>query len=242
MYYIYKMMHPQSGRVYIGQHKAKRGCVDYVNDGYFGSGKIWIRIYKKHPNECIKVVLEVAETKEQIDALEIKYIAHYKAVWGDYCVNIAKGGGGGPGPVKRFTDEELKEHQNAWRRKRRAEHGDIVRAKEKAYRDTHREQKHAKDKRHYQKHKEKVLEYQRNYQEENPDKVREKNRRYKAKKNANRVYKASEETRAIMSENNSGENNPFYGKKHSEETRLKMRQAWERRRAKKQAEKDKNKP
>ena len=64
MYYIYKMIHPQSGRVYIGQHRLPKGKTPY-NDGYFGSGKIWTRIYKKHPNECVKVILDFADTKEE---------------------------------------------------------------------------------------------------------------------------------------------------------------------------------
>lgn len=39
----------------------------------------------------------------------------------------------------------------------------------------------------------------------------------------------SEETRKLLSKNNSGKNNKMYGKKHSEETRLKMKRAWEKR-------------
>jgi hypothetical protein len=42
----------------------------------------------------------------------------------------------------------------------------------------------------------------------------------------------SEETRKLLSKNNSGKNNKMYGKKHSEETRLKMKQAWEKRKNK----------
>lgn len=43
----------------------------------------------------------------------------------------------------------------------------------------------------------------------------------------------SEETRQKLSEINSGENNNMFGKKHNEETRQKMKLAWEKRRAKK---------
>jgi hypothetical protein len=39
----------------------------------------------------------------------------------------------------------------------------------------------------------------------------------------------SEKTRKILSENNNGEKNKMYGKKHTEETRLKMKRAWEKR-------------
>lgn len=84
-------------------------------DNYFGSGRAWKNIYKAHPDECVKVVLDWAETKEEVDALEVKYIAHYKAVYGKKCVNIAKGGQAG-GIEKRFTEEELKEHARQHRR------------------------------------------------------------------------------------------------------------------------------
>ena len=42
----------------------------------------------------------------------------------------------------------------------------------------------------------------------------------------------SDETRRILSVKNSGENNKMYGKKHTDETRMKMRQAWEKRKNK----------
>jgi hypothetical protein len=42
----------------------------------------------------------------------------------------------------------------------------------------------------------------------------------------------SEETRKLLSEKRSGKHNNMYGKKHSEETRLKMKQAWEKRKNK----------
>jgi hypothetical protein len=42
----------------------------------------------------------------------------------------------------------------------------------------------------------------------------------------------SDKTRKLLSEKRTGENNNMYGKKHSEETRLKMKQAWEKRKNK----------
>ena len=117
MHYIYRYSYPPGGIVYIGQHKAKKGCTDYVNDGYHGSGRIWSRIYKKHPDECVKTILEVVETREEADELEIAYIEHYKRVYGKYCVNITKGGEGGPGAKKRFSKEELAEHRREYRQR-----------------------------------------------------------------------------------------------------------------------------
>lgn len=94
MYYIYKVIHIKSGRLYIGQRKIPKGkTID--TDDYFGSGKIWKNIYRKYPNECIKVIIDIADNKDNINELEKKYIKHYKDVYGDFCVNVAEGGSGG---------------------------------------------------------------------------------------------------------------------------------------------------
>lgn len=105
MYYIYKMIHIPTGRVYIGQRKVRRGKT-VETDSYFGSGKVWKSIYNKHKDECVKVVIDTAETKEDIDELERKYIAHYRSVMGEYCVNIADGGAG-VGGVKYWLGKKL---------------------------------------------------------------------------------------------------------------------------------------
>ena len=94
MFYIYKMIHLPSGRIYIGQRKVPKGKT-LETDNYFGSGTIWRRIYNKHKDECVKVIIDTASSKEEIDKLEKKYIAHYKNVYGEFCVNIAEGGDGG---------------------------------------------------------------------------------------------------------------------------------------------------
>lgn len=96
VYYIYKMIHVPTGRVYIGQRKLFKRTPE--TDGYTGSGKIWKRIYKVHPDECVKVVIETCGTRAEADSLERKYIAHYKSVMGEYCVNIDHGGCGGSQP------------------------------------------------------------------------------------------------------------------------------------------------
>lgn len=88
------MIHTGSGRVYIGKHKLPKGKTP-ENDNYFGSGTIWKKIFKKHPDECVKVVIDTADTEDKINLLEKKYIKHYKDVYGEFCVNIAEGGSGG---------------------------------------------------------------------------------------------------------------------------------------------------
>lgn len=88
------MIHLPSGRIYIGQRKVPKGKT-LESDSYFGSGAIWKHIYKNHKDECVKVIIDTASSKEEIDELEKKYIKHYKDVYGEFCVNIAEGGDGG---------------------------------------------------------------------------------------------------------------------------------------------------
>lgn len=95
-YYIYKMIHVPSGRIYIGQRKVPKGKTPET-DSYTGSGKIWREIYKKHKDECVKVIIDYADTKDEIDELEKKWIAYYRMTRGEFCVNIAGGGDGNIG-------------------------------------------------------------------------------------------------------------------------------------------------
>lgn len=93
MYYIYEMRHTPTNMVYIGRRRLPNGETPET-DKYYGSGKIWKQIYKRHPEECVKTVLEFARTKKEADELEREYIALYKELYGDKCVNITCGGGG----------------------------------------------------------------------------------------------------------------------------------------------------
>lgn len=95
MYYIYKMIHRPTGRVYIGQRKCPAGKTPET-DSYHGSGTVWTRIYNAHQDECVKVVVETCFTKEAVNRLEVAYIEQYKHFMGDRCVNIAPGGECGP--------------------------------------------------------------------------------------------------------------------------------------------------
>ena len=158
-YYIYKMIHVPSSRIYIGQRKVPKGKT-LETDSYFGSGKIWKQIYKKHKDECVKVIIDYADTKAEIDELEKKWIAYYRMTRGEFCVNVADGGEGNPGLV----------------------HTPEAKAKISAA------------------HKGKKI-----------------SAAHKGKK-----LKLSQEQRENKSKRMSGENNPLYGKHHTEESRRKM--------------------
>lgn len=116
-YYVYKMIHVPTGRVYIGRHRLQKGQTPET-DGYHGSGKLWMRIYKAHPEECLKVVLEVVEDKETADALEKKFIAHYKSLMGELCMNIQDGGGGNGGGTYKLSEDTKQKMSESHRGKK----------------------------------------------------------------------------------------------------------------------------
>lgn len=112
-YYVYKMIHLPTGRLYIGQRKIPAGKTPQ-NDGYRGSGKIWKKIYKAHPDECVKIILGMYNTKDEVNQAEISLIKHYKTVWGKFCVNLTEGG---EGMCRKHTEEskrKMSETKRDW--------------------------------------------------------------------------------------------------------------------------------
>ena len=84
--YIYITTNTINNKRYIGQHKSKDW--DYK---YFGSGLNLTRAITKHGIEKFTCFpLAWAWNKEELNQLEIDYIAHYKPEY-----NISKGGNGG---------------------------------------------------------------------------------------------------------------------------------------------------
>ena len=102
--YIYKTTNTITGRIYIGQ---KTGS---FTPSYLGSGKIITKSLQKHGRENFKLeVLAFGSTREILDALEIKYIAEYRAVFGsEFLYNISAGGVGVRMPCSDDKKEKLR--------------------------------------------------------------------------------------------------------------------------------------
>jgi group I intron endonuclease len=84
--YIYETINLKNGKIYIGQHKSKNW-----DSNYFGSGILLNRAIKKYGIENFECNLIMwASSKEELNKLEIKYIAYYKPEY-----NISTGGTGG---------------------------------------------------------------------------------------------------------------------------------------------------
>ena len=108
--YIYKITNMVNGKVYIGQHKCKKGIItetDMISDGYWGSGKVLAQAKKKYGIENFKKeIICVCENKEDLDIIEILCIMLAKTECGENCYNIASGGEGGN--IIKYKSEEEK--------------------------------------------------------------------------------------------------------------------------------------
>jgi group I intron endonuclease len=93
--YIYITTNKVNGKCYIGQHKSK----DW-DSNYIGSGKLLKQAINKYGIENFNCFpLAWAWNKDELNQLEIDYIAHYKPEY-----NLTKGGEGGCN----FRTEETK--------------------------------------------------------------------------------------------------------------------------------------
>lgn len=190
------MIHKPTGRVYIGQRKCPAGKTPET-DSYHGSGIAWKNIYNTHPDECVKVVIDTYNSKGEVNQAEIDFIGHYKAVWGDFCVNVAPGGDCGPCLCGEEHPMFGKHHSEESKRK--------MSESTKG---------------------EKNPMYGKHFSEETKRKISESKRgALKGENNPNFGNHMSEESKRKMGEARKGEKNHFFGKHHSEESKRKTSEA-----------------
>lgn len=88
--YIYKTTNLINGKIYIGQHQNA-----YPDRDYFGSGKTLKKALKKYgKNNFIIEVLRWADSKEELDQMEIGFIKAYNSTNRNIGYNITNGGEG----------------------------------------------------------------------------------------------------------------------------------------------------
>lgn len=99
--YIYITINLINKKVYVGQKLSNK----YVPT-YYGSGRILKRSIEKYGKEnFVNVMLDVANTKEELNEKEIYYITFYKEKYKENCYNIAKGAVGG-NTIKYMSNEQ----------------------------------------------------------------------------------------------------------------------------------------
>ena len=104
--YIYLTTNLINNKKYIGQHKGK------FTTEYLGSGKVLKQAIDKYGRDNFKVILlDVAQSKEELDELEKKYIANYNALYESDFYNIHEGGSGG-NTKQGYSFEEYQKYIN----------------------------------------------------------------------------------------------------------------------------------
>ena len=111
--YIYLTTNMVNNKKYIGQHLGE------FTTEYLGSGKILKQALDKYGKENFTVVLlDIANSKEELDSLEKKYIEEYNALYEDNFYNIHEGGTGGNtkqgysfDEYKNYISKESKSHK-----------------------------------------------------------------------------------------------------------------------------------
>jgi group I intron endonuclease len=102
--YIYITTNKINGKRYIGKHNHSKW--DY---SYYGSGKHLGHAIKKYGIENFTCFpLRWAWSKDELNKLEIEYIAHYKPEY-----NLTKGGDGGSAKGRKFSEEHKQKIKKA---------------------------------------------------------------------------------------------------------------------------------
>lgn len=89
-HFTYRVTHLPTGRFYLGKHTTAK-----MDDGYLGSGTIWLRILKAHPkDEFSRTVLQFFGSKDEVSDAERELITS-DMLADPLCENLIPGGTGG---------------------------------------------------------------------------------------------------------------------------------------------------
>jgi hypothetical protein len=186
--YIYITTNKINSKRYIGQHKSKDWDSDYI-----GSGKLLHYAIKKYGIENFTCFpLAWAWNKEELNKLEIDYIAHYKPEY-----NLTKGGDGTGGYI--FTDEDKRKISKSLKGEKNGMYG-----KKHTPETIEKMSESGKRKIFSEEHKRKISESE------------------KGEKHHNFGKHLTGEYKRKISESEKGKKNHFFGKKHTQETIEKM--------------------
>lgn len=225
--YIYKTTNLLNGKIYIGQHKSEN-----YDSSYYGSGKLIKRSIEKYGIENFSnTVLCFCDSKEELDKAEKQLIRQYDSRNPKIGYNISFGGDGGdtftglPAEEKQIRIENLK--TNSYFANLTQEQDKVMRSKSWETRRKNGNDKFSEEskKKMSASHKgkkpteeqiQKMLKTKGKYHhtEETKQKIRNSNKGKKKNLTKEQREKLSERAKKLT-----GENNPFYGKHHSEKTK-----------------------
>ena len=198
--YIYMTTNKVNNKKYIGMHKSEK-----FDETYFGSGKKFYEDFKKYGKsnfDCI--MIDTADTENELCEKEIYYIEKYNAVESNEFYNIHYGGHGGDN-YSHKSDEEKEELKRVWRERLSGVNNPMY----------GRDWREGKSDEELKRHKEKiswaVKKRYENYEE-----------RKRTSEKSKEVW-SRQGFKDKMSELHKGENNGMYGKRHSQSSLDKMK-------------------
>ena len=98
-----------TGEYYIGIHRGE------LNDGYIGSGKLFLRKYNKNPNNFKRTILNVFDNYD--DALKMEsQLVNKNTIEEEKCLNLKIGGEGGGSPWKNDSTRTKNHSKNMLKR------------------------------------------------------------------------------------------------------------------------------
>ncbi|HEY5563426.1 MAG TPA: NUMOD3 domain-containing DNA-binding protein [Clostridiaceae bacterium] len=218
--FIYITMNIINNKKYIGQKMFDRNL-----KGYLGSGKILKQAVKKYGKENFsREIIAIADSKEELNTLEINFIKEHNAVNSDDYYNISFGGGSNAG--LHFSEEHKRKISESHKGESNPMYGTHVSEKvKKQLSKLNTGRTHTKDallkmsewqigRKLTEEHKLKLSIW-------HTGKIMSDETKYKLSEiGKGRIV--SEETRQKLRESNSGENNPNFGVQRTDETKRKI--------------------
>jgi len=184
--YFYIVNNLLNGHFYLGVHST-----DTLADGYFGSGLALKNAIKSYGKENFELVpLKFFKTRKELmdferEIVNERFLTYYKGI----CYNIHPGGEGGS--VKRFTDEELREHKSEYMQGYYQDNKDTVSKQSKEWKDDNPERYQELQHEWYENNKDAVNEQSSNWRKNNLERSREIHRKahhkYKLKKKVENI-------------------------------------------------------
>ena len=226
--YIYKTTNLVNKKIYVGQRSGN------FETSYLGSGMLIKRAINKYDRNSFKVEFIVcAKSKEQLDKLEKKYIAYYRRIFGrNKLYNLADGGRGSLGwkPTKKQLEKMSISHsgvRNAmygvhpvgelnpmYGKKHSDKTRKLISKKTKLYPNFGKWNKGLIRSRDFRKQ-----------ESETKKRLLAEGKLIPAMKGKHLSNKAKNKIKIAMKRFYSTHPNPFLGKKHTKETKRKMREA-----------------
>lgn len=205
--YIYKFTFLPTGDFYVGKHKYENETT--LDESYWGSGKKWNKLITKYqksewPTIIKREILEWCNTEDELNEREIYWISELNAIAVGMNISI-----GGKNPILYGEDNGFYGHTHSEETKQ------IISRKSSAWQSANKGYSYSKLREWQLTHPEEYSKAQSRHL------YGEKNGMY-GKGYLLKGRKFSEEHKLHLKENHadtSGENNPFYGKHHTEGTK-----------------------